>query len=203
MRFTKLLCLILVLLYLPACFGPLRSSPKNIEGLAHEYVVLQGKLASAPKFKQGDEVMEIYFGIGEKKEKFPTKVTDAETGKEVPVPVEQLGAQERFEAVKYCVAFNKEEKNRLKDAAELMTQSMAADRPIFLYAKMIEGRKFKWWYDGLDCVVYAVGAYKPEVYKYVTLDTAYGLSWQDSFSFKTFIRDALKSTGKAAVKAIP
>ncbi len=199
MRVRNLISLIIALIFVAGCVGPLRRPPRSISGLAKEYVVLQGKLASAPQVKEGGEVLEIYFGVGEKDPPPPRILVDEETGQEIQVS-DTLDPAERFEDVKYCVAFNNDEKNRLKDAADLMVSS---DKTVFLYAKMIEGRKFKWWYDGLDCVVFAVGAYKPEIYKYVTLDTAYGLSWKDSFSFKSLMRSAVKEGGKTVMKVIP
>jgi len=172
-----------------------------VQGLAKTYVVLQGKLASAPQLKEGGKLMEIYIGIGEKAPAHLTTLVDEADGTEVELPSAPLAADQRFDQIMYCIAYNKEEEKRLSNAAELMTES--ADKTVFLYVKMIEGRKFKWFYDGLDCVVYAVGVYHPRAYKYVTLDTSYGLSWSDVWSFKAFIGSALKAGGKAALKAAP
>ncbi len=145
--------------------------------------------------------MELYIGIGEKSPAAITELIDEENGDEVELPAAPLSADQRFDEILYCIAYNKEEEKRLTNAAELMTES--ADKTVFLYAKMIEGRKFKWFYDGLDCVVFAVGVYHPRAYKYVTLDTSYGLSWSDVWSFKAFIGKALKAGGNAVIKAAP
>ncbi len=199
--FQRLAVLGLVLIFAVGCIGPLKQNPRSVQGLAKTYVVLQGKLASAPQLKEGGKLMEIYIGIGEKAPPQATTLIDEETGREIEIQPPTLSVDQRFDEIKYCIAYNKEEEKRLTNAAELMTES--ADKTIFLYAKMIEGRKFKWFYDGLDCVVFAVGVFHPRAYKYVTLDTSYGLSWSDVWSFKAFIGRALKAGGKAVIKAAP
>ncbi len=191
----------LVMIFATGCVGPFSKGPRSVQGLAKTYVVLQGKLASAPQLKEGGKLMELYLGVGEKTPPQPASLIDEETGEEIEIQASVLSADERFDEIKYCIAYNKEEEKRLANAAELLTES--ADKTVFLYAKMIEGRKFKWFYDGLDCVVFAVGVYHPRAYKYVTLDTAYGLGWADIWSFKAFIASALKAGGKAALKAAP
>ena len=199
--FQRLATLGLVLIFAVGCIGPLKQNPRSVQGLAKTHVVLQGKLASAPQLKEGGKLMEIYIGIGEKAPPQLTTLIDEGDGTEVELPSAPLAADQRFDQILYCIAYNREEEKRLKDAADLMTES--ADKTVFLYVKMIEGRKFKWFYDGLDCVVFAVGVYHPRAYKYVTLDTSYGLSWSDVWSFKAFIGKALKQGGKAIIKGAP
>ncbi len=202
MRLSQQIAILgLSLIFFIGCIGPLKQNPRSVQGLAKAYVVLQGKLASAPQLREGGKLMELYIGIGEKEAPQPTTLIDEGNGEEVELPSAPLSADQRFDEILYCIAYNKEEEKRLKDAADLMTES--ADKTVFLYAKMIEGRKFKWFYDGLDCVVFAVGVYHPRAYKYVTLDTSYGLSWSDVWSFKAFIGKALKQGGKAIIKGAP
>ena len=201
LRRLTVACIAMTLVFSIGCIGPFKRNPRSIQGLAKTYVVLQGKLASAPQIKEGGDVLEIYLGVGEKDPQPAPILIDEETGEEIEVPGSPIDEVEKFNDILYCIAFNKEEEIRLKDAAELMTE--AGDKTIFLYAKMIEGRKFMWFYDGLDCVVYAVGVYHTKARKYITLDTAYGLGWSDVWSFKAFIRKALAAGGKAALKVAP
>lgn len=199
-KLTVLGIVIIALMFSAACVGPLKRDPRSIQGLAKEYVVLQGKLASAPQIKEGGDALEIYLGVGEVDPEPDPVLIDEETGEPIEVPGSPIDEVKKFDDIQYCLALNKEEKIRLKDAAELMIN--AGDRPIFLYAKMIEGRKFMWFYDGLDCVVYAVGVYHVHAKKYITLDTAYGLGWSEALSFKGIVKKILSEGGKAATKAI-
>ncbi|MEE8322424.1 MAG: hypothetical protein V3R57_02210 [Candidatus Bathyarchaeia archaeon] len=199
--FQRIVVLGLVLIFTSACVGPFKREPRSVQGLAKTYVVLQGKLASAPQLKEGGKLMELYLGVGENSPPQATNLIDEVTGEIIELQPSVLSVDERFDEIKYCIAYNKEEAKRLANAAELLAES--ADKTVFLYAKMIEGRKFKWFYDGLDCVVYAVGVYHPRAHKYVTLDTQYGLSWSDVWSFKDAIKTLLKTGGKAAIKAVP
>lgn len=189
----------LVLFFSTACIGPFKRTPRAMQGLAKSYIVLQGKLASAPQIKEGGDLLEIYLGVGERSTAPEAKLTDVDTGEEVAMPEAVIGLDVRFESIKYCIAFNKEEKKRLENALGLMTASVSADKPVFLYVKLIEGRKYMWFYDGLDCVVFAVGVWHPQAQKYVTLDTAYGLTWYDGISFRSVIQTLIKKGGKTAV----
>ncbi len=192
--------MLILLVFSFGCAGSLKRNPRSIQGLAKEHVVLQGRLAAAPQIKEGGDVLEVYLGVGEVDPEPAPVLIDEETGEVIEVPGAPIDEVAKFEDILYCIAYNEEEEIRLKDASELMIE--AGDKIVFLYAKMIEGRKFMWFYDGLDCVIYAVGVYHTQAKKYITLDTSYGLSWRDSFSFREIIRRGFKAGGKGALKAV-
>ena len=64
LRKLTVACIAMTLVFSIGCIGPFKRSPRSIQGLAKEYVVLQGKLAAAPQIKEGGDVLEIYLGMG-------------------------------------------------------------------------------------------------------------------------------------------
>ena len=84
--FQRAAILGLILVFAAGCVGPFKRNPRSIEGLAKEYVVLQGKLAAPPQLMEGGKLLEIYLGVGEKETPPVTILIDEATGKEIEVP---------------------------------------------------------------------------------------------------------------------
>ena len=152
-------------------------SPRNVQRLGERYEIFQGVRAAAADLKDGNKQLDVFLGLEGEEERRPG---------------------DPFPEVVYCKAWNPEEKV-LVQLAELINGA-PSDKMLYIYGKRFT-KKYKQYYGGLDCIIYAVGVWKPKAQKHIYLDAAYGEGWREGKNWLDFVAAVMKG-GKKAVEVV-
>ena len=153
--------------------------------LAEEYVTFQGVRAAPAELRDSEERLDVFIGVLEE-----------EPGGMGPLPE---AASRRFADVLYCIAENPDE-DPLPEVVERINAA-PADKPIFLYGRAVM-EKHKFWWGGIDCVFEAIAVWHVPARDYVYYDVGWATPWWRWGMAKDAFKEAIKSGGKAAGKAV-